>query len=113
MELKGVDVLRGQFARMALGVMQAPAEEIAQPVADRFRQLVPVNTGEYRNSIEVVAEGGGRATIVARAPHAPFVEYGTSDTAAQPALRPAIDTTEDAVHSVAAGVLERIVRSVL
>lgn len=75
-------------------------KEWSRKVADEWRQGVPVDTGEYRDSIEVTDEGVG-----AGAPHAPYVEYGTADTAPQPALLPAINrligaSTQDAGRRV-------------
>ncbi|MFP4074048.1 MAG: hypothetical protein ACLFVZ_08410 [Actinomycetota bacterium] len=61
-------------------------DEWKRRVANEWRDSVPVLTGEYRASIHETEDGAA-----ASADHAPYVEYGTSDTAAQPALVPAIN----------------------
>jgi hypothetical protein len=55
-------------------------------VADRWRQRVEVDTGEYRDSIRVTADGDAST-----AEHSVFNEYGTAHMAPQPALVPAIN----------------------
>jgi HK97 gp10 family phage protein len=56
------------------------------------KQLAPVLTGELRDSIHV-EQGAGPAdwVVVADAPHAVHVEYGTQYQAAQPFLTPAME----------------------
>lgn len=54
-------------------------------VADDIKRLVPVDTGELRDSV-VPVDGG----IEIRAAHAGFVEFGTEHMAAQPYVRPAV-----------------------
>lgn len=63
----------------------------ADNVAESARTIVPVLTGALLASIEVVQadeEGGWR--VEATAPYAGFVEFGTSDTPAQPYLGPSL-----------------------
>jgi len=62
----------------------------AEAAASRARELVPVDTGELRDSIyaEETEEG---ARFGATADHAAHVEFGTWKMAAQPFLRPAVD----------------------
>lgn len=74
--------------------------EWSQKVAEEWRNNVPVDTGEYRESIHTTAEGA-----VAEVDYAGYVEYGTVDTPPQPALLPAITrltrpASEDAVRRV-------------
>lgn len=85
----GVPALAGRFARAAvlgqvavLGARDVLGEEIAAAA----RRDVAVDTGETRDSIGY-ADG-----VVSAAGAAVFLEYGTSDTAAQPFMRPAADT---------------------
>src|SRR5690349_19222639 len=59
---------------------------IAQKVAETAQGLAPVDTGELKGSIH---EKDG--DIVADAPHAIHVEFGTVNMDAQPFLRPAVD----------------------
>lgn len=69
-------------------------DEIAEAVAEEARHLAPVDTGLLAASIKVEQEtldGNPGAVIVAGVPYAAYVEVGTSDTPAQPFLRPAIE----------------------
>jgi HK97 gp10 family phage protein len=58
------------------------------------QRFAPVLTGRLRESITVRASGL-TAEVVADAPYAEYVEYGTSDTAPQPFMRPAADLSSD------------------
>lgn len=65
------------------------AKAYAEAVGDLAEQLAPFETGELRDSKEVVPTGPGAYRVVFRAPHAVFVEFGTVNMAAQPFLTPA------------------------
>lgn len=56
-------------------------------IAEDARRYAPVATGELVSSIRVNKSEG---TVEATANHAVYVELGTSDTPAQPFLRPAL-----------------------
>lgn len=75
------------------------AEEMAQPhiesVAEEALRLaqdhVPVDTGELRDSLHIEdAENNGKRVVVGT-DHWLFPEFGTSEQAAQPYMRPVID----------------------
>lgn len=53
------------------------------------KSLVPVDTGRLKDSIEV-STTRGVARMVASAPYAGFVEFGTVRMAPQPYMRPAV-----------------------
>jgi len=60
------------------------------------KRLVPVRSGELRDSITgEVATEGNEVVVLASSPveHAGFVEYGTSRQRPQPYLRPALVKT--------------------
>ena len=78
-------VIAGEQAAIDRG-----ARAYAQAVADLAEQLAPFETGELRDSIHV-EEGDrpGSYRVVASAPHAAFVEFGTHKMPAQPFLNPA------------------------
>jgi hypothetical protein len=60
-------------------------------VVNKARQLAPVDTGQLRDSINYTFHAATLTLIVyAEAPHASFVEFGTSRMAARPYLRPAL-----------------------
>ena len=82
----------------SLGV-RAALEHKARQVEEAAKSRVPVATGRLRDSIHVEAQEG-EVRVVADAEddgraYASYVEFGTSETSAQPFLRPAID---DAAH---------------
>lgn len=66
--------------------------EILPEVADDMRRMVPVDTGNLRDGIEVLGEGkiGISATNEQGQSYVEFVEFGTEHMAAQPFIRPAL-----------------------
>jgi HK97 gp10 family phage protein len=102
----GVSALAGRFVRAAaLGTVATvgAVEVLGQEVADAARRMVPVDTGALRDSI--TAERGRVFTDVE---YAGPVEYGTSDTEAQPFMRPAADTVDAApALGLAASVMRK------
>lgn len=96
----GVDALVARFAKgMVIGdeAVVVTSDVTAQDVADLARAYVPVDTGRLRDSI--TAEPG---RVYSDVEYAGFVEYGTSDTPAEPYMRPAADTVDQG-HGIAAG----------
>lgn len=76
-------------AKAAAGSTSAVARSAARTKRDAQR-FAPVLTGALREGITVIGEGLS-ATIVSTVRYADYVEYGTSDTAPQPYMRPAAD----------------------
>jgi HK97 gp10 family phage protein len=68
-------------------ILKDAAEETLLPEAQR---LVPVDKGDLKASLEVVASSDG-ADLQAGTDHAVHVEFGTRFMAAQPYLRPAYE----------------------
>ena len=66
------------------------AEATADAIAADARARAPVRTGQLRASISR-AGSGAEARVVARAPHAGYVEYGTARMPARPYLWPAVE----------------------
>ena len=87
------------------GLADAAGELAAAAIAERAVEFVPVDTGELRGSISQQKRGEGWA-VVASAPHAAYVEYGTSKMAAQPYLRPAARSVDG--EAIAQAALARI-----
>jgi HK97 gp10 family phage protein len=94
----GIDA--SEVNRLAADLAAAPAKVTAKSVvavdsaahqtqraAQRF---APVLTGRLREGI-VVEAAGLSASVVSTVRYAEYVEYGTSDTAPQPYMRPAAD----------------------
>lgn len=70
--------------------LRGAISHLADDIADDAQRYAPVDTGELVNSIHVVQLGPKSARIVADAPHAGFVEFGTENMDAQPFMRPAL-----------------------
>ena len=89
--------------------VQKAAMVAAERCAETARSLVPVDSGELRESIRAGRQGKG-AAVIAAAPHAAMVEYGTSRMAPQPYLVPAARQEEEAfakeMCAAARGVLK-------
>jgi HK97 gp10 family phage protein len=71
----------------------ADLERFALDVQNRARELCPVDTGRLRSSVIHTMgtdEHGPYADIGTNVEYAPYVEFGTSHSAAQPYLRPAL-----------------------
>jgi hypothetical protein len=78
--LKGADALQKQLAalaRTAPGVGAAAARALAEGILARSNELVPVDSGELRDSGEVIATDGGFA-VTYSAPYALTVHEDTS-----------------------------------
>lgn len=79
----------GGLKRVDKAVLAFLQEKLAEDIAADARRNAPVDTGRLRNSIEVVPVDDKTVSVVATAPYAAHVELGTSDTRAQPFLKPA------------------------
>lgn len=109
----------GQFiASRVTPAIRAGIKAYVQVIFDESQTLVPVDTGELKESGSIVIEETERRVtghVVYSAPHAAYVEYGTGirgaespgagpysysptwpGMAAQPYLRPALDTAREA-----------------
>ena len=94
-------VLKLLPSKIGEGVLLGALRAGAKPIVKVARQKVPKRSGDLAKSITVrkasrrrVAKGGGQVVIGFKKPHsrrAHLTEFGTSKTAAQPFVRPAID----------------------
>lgn len=72
-------------------------------VQDRAKQLVPVDTGALRESIDTYVSADAQLITGIISPgrdYAGFVEFGTRFMKAQPYMRPAMDSTRDEVRDI-------------
>lgn len=114
----------GQFiAAVVSPAVRASVEAAAQLIVQEAQAICPVDTGALRDSISaedpVDTDTTSVAKITAGAPYAGYVEYGTGirgsespgagpypysptwkGMAAHPFMRPALDTTRDAVREL-------------
>lgn len=93
MAIGGVTVNEDNTEEAQQGIRRAmdrALEEIGLAAEGYAKRACPVDTGNLRNSITHVVESGEDAVYVGtNVEYAPYVEMGTSRTAAQPFLRPA------------------------
>lgn len=82
----------GELAKLMDEANEFVDAEILPEVAKDMRRMVPVDTGNLRDGIEVL--GDGRIGITANneqgQSYVEFVEFGTENAAAQPFIRPAL-----------------------
>lgn len=116
MKLRGMDELMSQIERIGniaeeklVPLLKEAAEETILPEAKR---LVPVDTGELRDSLEIRETPNG-IELYAGTDHALPVEFGTVHQEAQPYMRPAIDTQSDAMLKKVADRLEIEIEKVI
>lgn len=80
--------LKQQAPFVAKRIVKASAIRIEK----RAKQLVPVDTGRLKRSIEVQTEKQGFVQrVISDVPYAPYVEFGTRKMHAQPFLTPAAE----------------------
>lgn len=91
--------LEAAAAAMAGAAKERTENALAESAAAKARDMAPVLSGTLRDSIQ--AEGN---RVVADAPYAAAVELGTTDTAPQPYMRPAIHQTESEVRPTARAI---------
>lgn len=83
-------------------MLQARAEQIvakaAYDVEAEAKTVVPVDTGNLKNSIATDIVKPLEAVVGTGVEYAEFVEYGTSRMAAQPYMTPAAEVVKPAWH---------------
>lgn len=79
----------GALAASIPGVLDVGGAATANDIGDLAQQLAPVDTGALRDS-KFVEKRGPLWIVGFSVPYAAHVEYGTSRSAAQPFLTPAV-----------------------
>lgn len=124
MNFKAVSVFKPvQISRVMQAIVPAVVAAVTEgctAIVDEAEAIVPVETGELRDSIHTASVSligtQVQGVVVADSPHAAFVEYGTGQRgassagagegpyspnwpgmAAQPFMRPALDTARPAI----------------
>ena len=77
-----------EIKKLMLDAKLVALEAVGLQAEGYAKRLCPVDTGNLRNSITHTADED-TAYIGTNVEYAPYVEFGTSKTAAQPYLRPA------------------------
>lgn len=116
MHVTGSEQLRRNLQRLA-GAERRQAqydglEAGARIVETHAKLLAPVDTGFLRNSITVDEVTPQEATIAPHTDYAEFVEFGTSRSAAQPYMRPALDEHEGEILAAIEATVAAFVDSV-
>ncbi|QCB39201.1 hypothetical protein E5554_16025 [Sphingobium sp. PAMC28499] len=97
MSVKGWGALVRKVTRIRDGVEQAPQKAAETWLEDDFKPyakgVAPFRTGEFMESIDGRVTRSS-VTVFADAPHARYVEEGTSKMPAQPTIGPAFEHTK-------------------
>jgi HK97 gp10 family phage protein len=110
--IQGLDKLTAQLYAIAGGdYTPALAKGIEQEILPEMQRLTPVDTGNLRDS-EHVEVTENSVLLVAGTDYAVHVEFGTSKMSAQPYMRPAIDTKQDAAMKVTADEISKEMKRV-
>lgn len=89
--------LQSNLTHIALQAPKAASEALLQTAADIVtvvKQLSPVDTGALKQSYGADPESSTKVLIGSDKEYAPYVEFGTSRSAAQPHLLPAFTQSE-------------------
>jgi HK97 gp10 family phage protein len=78
--------------------ISAGLDEAGNEIVIYAQQLCPVRTGRLRNSITYTV-ADGQLIIMATAPYARWVEFGTRRMRTEPFIRPSIDAYMNAITS--------------
>lgn len=113
MSVEGWDKLQAQLKEIA-DADYTPALEkgVREAILPEAQILVPVDTGDLRDSLEVRRENDN-VSLIAGTDHALPVEFGTIHMAAQPFLRPAIDNKSKVALTIAAREAEEIMKKAI
>lgn len=112
---RGFKQLDAKLGRMAKSFNRRKERDIltvaAEDLLSEMKALVPVLTGELRDSLAIV-EGDAQIYVGPTRPggrHAHYNEFGTVNMTAQPFIRPAYDNSEAAlVDAIGLGVIDEI-----
>lgn len=99
----------GTIAQLkAIGEIKSlPALEAgAKVILEEMQRLTPVDKGDLLESEAVIVEND-TASLMAGTDHALPVEFGTYKMAAQPYMRPALDTKQKEAEQAIADVIEK------
>ncbi len=87
--------LQGQLRQQA----SAAIRKAAYDVEAHAKAVVPVDTGNLKNSIQTTMESVLTAIVSTHVEYAPYVEYGTRRMAARPYLGPAAEAVRPSLEA--------------
>lgn len=101
----------GKKTRAWAGELERAGEAFAWSAARRGAELakefVPVDSGALRASIMTVRSGNG-AAVIAAAPYAAMVEFGTRRSGAQPYMQPMAQMMQGELKELARDALREV-----
>ncbi len=102
------ELLFNDLDKIAAELRPKASEIVAKAAADieaRAKQVVPVDTGNLKNSIQTEMDGDLSASVGTNVEYAPYVEYGTSRMAAKPYLTPAAEAVRSGFTEAMKGLI--------
>lgn len=87
----------------------AGVDELLAWMEAEARANAPVVSGEFRDSIHVERDADG-ARLVSDSDHSAFVEFGTSDSSAQPTITPAFMAGMSHFDEIVGGHVGEVIR---
>jgi HK97 gp10 family phage protein len=102
-------------SRAALGIetmAEAAEMRVARLALETARDLVPVDTGETRNELRVVRRRNGGVAVESSTVASVFQEFGTSQMAPNPFIRPSVDRWEPRLVAELEGIIDKVVRKI-
>ncbi len=94
--------LQAQLRRQASAAIRKAAYDIEA----HAKAVVPVDTGNLKNSIQTTMENDLTAIVGTHVEYAPYVEYGTHRMAARPYLGPAAEAVRPGFEAAMKGLLD-------
>lgn len=107
----GMDKLQAQLKALEDLEYKATEMAVASLILEDSQALVPIDTGELKDSGSVDDTDGVK--VIYTAGHALFVEMGTYKMNPQPYLRPAVDNNKNELTTIAANGVEAEIRRVV
>lgn len=109
--IAGMSKLKAQLEAVGLAFTVDDLAEGALVIAVEAENNCPVDTGYLRSTV-FVQKNGNDVEVGFEAPYASYVEFGTYKMAAQPFLRPALDTAELAALSAVVDSVQANMRDI-
>jgi HK97 gp10 family phage protein len=89
--------------------LDAATRAVAENIAERARDRVPVDSGRLKSAIHVERAGAGEYAVIAGdrdAWYGHFVEFGTVRSAAHPFMTPASEETRPTIRAISQAALK-------
>lgn len=115
-EIQGMEQLLAKLKELQGMAGDDIFDGIANQLEDTAKNLAPVQTGNLRNSINVLVEGteiNRVLTLGASANYATEVELGTSNRVPKPFLQPAITQNQEKVIDTVTNYLDDKIKEVV